>query len=326
LEILLSLFALVLLLGGIVLVIWGIIAALDEHTPGSPITILVGAILFLVGIGLSGIRIIPSGNVGVVITAGTVNAQERSPGINWVTPFIDDIRNFSTRVETYEFTDLAAASREYQDVFLTGVLNYHISPEGAAELFVTYNDDYVNKVVVPFFNDSVKETTAKYGIADILPKRDQIRQDAVDVLKAKLEPLGIFVDDIAFANVNFNQEYNLAIQNKQIQELQIQTERNILEQRKVQAEQAQAAAKGEADAAIERARGAAETVRIARSAEAEGNRVVAESLTTPILTQMAIDKFNPNVRIILMPPSDDGGSQFIFPPEILNEPVESPAP
>jgi hypothetical protein len=65
LEILLSLFALVLLLGGIVLVIWGIIAALDEHTPGSPITILVGAILFLVGIGLSGIRIIPSGNVPV---------------------------------------------------------------------------------------------------------------------------------------------------------------------------------------------------------------------------------------------------------------------
>jgi hypothetical protein len=57
-----------------------------------------------------------------------------------------------------------------------------------------------------------------------------------------------------------------------------------------------------------------------RQAEADGNKAVAQSLTEAILRQRAIDKFNPNVNVVLMP-ADSG--DFIFPQEFLNP---SPAP
>lgn len=306
-EILVSLFALLLLFGGFILVGWGIVSIFDQHTPGSAGTIPVGFVMVLIALVLGGVRIVPPGTVGVVITAGVVNNDERQPGISWVMPFIDDIKTFDVRVQAFHFENVGAASREYQDVFLTGTVNYHIDQNGAAELYQQVGDDYAQKLIVPFFNDLVKEVVPQYGVAEVLPKREEIRTRAVELLREKMAPYGITIDDIALSQIDFNSEYNLAIQNKQIQELQIQTERNILQQKQVQAEQAKAQAKGEADAQIERAKG-----------EAEANRLVSESLTQNILTQMAIDKFNPNVKIILMPPSDDGGSQFIFPPEILN--------
>lgn len=307
-EIIVGLLAIFLLLAGVVLIGWGILSVFDSHTPGSAGTIPIGIVLMLVGLFGVGLKIVPPGTVGVVVTAGVVNNDERQPGISWVMPFIDDIKVFDVRVQAFHFENVGAASREYQDVFLTGTVNYHIDQNGAAELYQQVGDDYAQKLIVPFFNDLVKEVVPQYGVADVLPKREEIRSRAVELLREKMAPYGITIDDIALSQIDFNEEYNLAIQNKQIQELQIQTERNILEQRRVQAEQNRVTAQGEANATIERAKG-----------EAESNRLIAESLTQPILTQMAIDKFNPNVKIVLMPPSEDGGSQFIFPPEMLTE-------
>lgn len=314
-EILFSFAALLVIVAGIALVGWGVVASFDRHTPGSPATIPVGIIVLIVGLFLSGIRLVPPGSVGVVVSAGVVNPEERGSGFSWVVPFVDDVINFSVRTDTTHFENLGAASREYQDVFITGYFEYAIAPDGAAELYKNYRDNWRDTILIPNAQDALKAVTAQFGIADILPKREEIRVAAIANANQRLAGTGITVTGLSFANVNFNEEYNLAIQNKQIQELQIQTERNILEQRRVQAEQNRVAAQGEANAAIERAKGVAES-----------NRLVAESLTQPILTQMAIEKFNPNVRIILMPPSQDGGGQFIFPPDILNEPETSPSP
>lgn len=292
-----------------------------QRLPGRKAAAIAGVTLAVLGFVGMGVRIIEPGNVGIVVTAGSVDNNERSSGITWVRPFIDDVVIYSTRSEVRTFDKLAAASKEYQDVFLTGVLQYSVDPQGASELYVGYNNDFVNQTLFPKFSDAIKTITPKFSISDILPQREEIRKQTIVELQKRLAGTGIKVVDISLEQVSFNPEYEDAIKQKQVEYERIATEKNILQQAQVKAEQAKAEAKGKADAAIEAAKGDAEATLLRRQAEADGNKAVAESLTENILRQRSIDKVNPNVRIILMP-SD--GQDFIFPPEILAEPTPAP--
>jgi regulator of protease activity HflC (stomatin/prohibitin superfamily) len=286
-EIVLTLVGIVLLTAGLAAISWSIFGQ-----PGTPkrAALVSGILLILLGASAEAVRVVPAGSVGVVKHWGAVDSNEIGPGISLVLPFATDIVVVDTRVQGIKFEKLGAASREYQDVFLTGTLNVHVDPHGAAELYQNIGLDYSEKVVVPFYSNIVKEIVPRFGIAEVLPQRENIRIQTVQKLAEKLNPLGIIVDDVALSNVDFNDEYSAAIKDKQVQELKIATERNILEQKKVIAEQAAAEAHGQAEAQVERARG-----------EAESNRLVGASLTQAILNNRYIEKLGDKVQVIYLP-------------------------
>lgn len=296
-EIVGAIVGLLLLVVGIVGLAIAIFAWPKEYKNGRSLAIVGSIVAIVVFLLISSIKVVGAGEIGIVKHFGAVESNERGPGVNLVMPFLTDITNVDGRVQGISFDKLAAASKEYQDVFLTGTLNIHVNPDSAAELYQSVGLDYKDKLVVPFYTNIVKEIVPQFGIADILPHREQIRQLTVAKLREKLAPYGITVDDVALANVDFNEKYNEAIQNKQVQELQVQTEKNILAQKSIKAEQAVTEAQGQANATIERAKG-----------EAEANRLVAQSLTQPILINRYIEKLNPDVKVMLVPQ----GQQFLL--------------
>lgn len=246
--------------------------------------------VILLALALFSVKFVGAGEIGVATNFGRVDTEEKGSGVNIVIPFFTDVVTMDGRVQGIPFENLAAASREYQDVFLTGVLNVTVQFDKAAELYRDVGLDYKEKIVVPFYTNIVKEVIPKYGIAEVLPKREEIRKETVVKLQAKLTPYGITVNDIALSNINFNEQYNAAIQDKQVQELRVQTERNILEQKRIQAEQAVVQAKADADSQVERAKG-----------EAESNRLISQSLTEEILRNRYIEKLADDVKVVLVP-------------------------
>lgn len=258
---------------------------------------LVIALVGLLLVFLFSFRTVGPGEVGVAVTTGKADLEERGPGISLVFPFVTDVVTMDTRVQGTPFENLGAASKEYQDVFLSGVLNTHIQADKAAELYTTVGKDYADKLIIPFYNNAVKEVVPQYAIGEILAKREEIRQLTVEKLQAKLAPYGIIVDDVALSSINFNEEYNNAIKDKQVQELRVQTERNILAQREIQRQQAVVDAKGQAESQIERAKG-----------EAEANRLISESLTEQILQNRYIEKLSDKIQVVLVP----SGGNFLF--------------
>lgn len=287
-EIIITLVGLVLLVAGIAALV-GSVFATGTDVPRKAMAVS-GLILILLGGAAESVRVVPAGSVGIVKHWGSVDPNEIGPGVSLVLPFATDIVVVDTRLQGIKFEKLGAASKEYQDVFLTGTLNVHVDPHLAAELYSNIGLDYSEKVVVPFYSNIVKEIVPQFGVLEVLPNRERIRILTVQKLAQKLNPLGIIVDDVALANVDFNEEYNTAIKNKQVQELNVATERNILEQKKVQAQQAAAVAEGEANAQIARAKG-----------EAEANRLVGASLTQAILNNRYIEKLADKVQVIYLP-------------------------
>ena len=267
---------------------------LDPDPPSRRPFLIAAGVLMLLAIGSMGFRIIPAGHVGVVTWFGEVENRTLQPGAQFVVPVVENIIEVDTRVMGVTFDNLAAASEEYQDVLITGTLNIHIDSTGAEDLYQRVGLDYQIKLVEPFLATTVKEIVPEYQIDEILLRREEIRQRVVEKLADKLDDYHIIVDDIAMTQITFSEAYTNAIEDKQVQEQRVLTEQQILEQRRIQAEQQIVQAEGEAQAAIERATG-----------EAEANRLLAESLSDPLITYTSIQRLNDNINIVMVPA--DGG-------------------
>lgn len=261
--------------------------------PWVMVAILLGVLTF----ASLGFRIIPAGSVGVVTWFGEVEDRTLQPGLQFIVPVVEGIEEVNTRVQAINFENLAAASLEYQDVFITGTLNIHVDGTQAGELYQDVGLDYIEKIISPFLATFIKQVVPEYEIDSILGKREEIRLRAAEMLGLNLAKYHIVVDDLAFAQISFSPEYTKAIEDKQVQEQRVLTERQILEQRRIQAEQQIASAHGDAESTIERARG-----------QAEANRLLSASLTPNLIQWQAIQRLNDKIQVIMLPSNDN----FLF--------------
>ncbi len=265
--------------------------------------------LLILVVGLSGPFVeVPAGNVGVVTNFGSVQSGTLKPGLHVVVPIVQRVVIIDTRVQPHQFQEIHAASAEYQTVKLTGVMNYHVDGEFASDLYQRVGTDFASKVIDPAFNDFIKTVVPQYKADEILGARDEIRSKAKDLLAANLAQYHIIVDDIYIANISFSDAFQQAIEAKQVAQQQVQTETQILAQKKIQAEQAVAQAQGQADSNVKLAEGeAAATIALA-DGQATANKALAASLSDQILQYQYIQKLTDKITVMLVP----SGNASIF--------------
>ena len=266
-----------------------------------------GAIILIIGLAGPFVEV-PAGNVGVVTNFGSVQTVTREPGLHVVIPIVQRVTNVDTRVQPHQFQEIDAASRELQTVRLTGTMNYHIDGQFASDLFQRVGTDFAEKIIDPAFNDFIKTVVPGYSVNEILAKRDEIRSLAKDLLGANLAQYHIIVDDIYIANIAFSAEFQQAIEDKQVAEQRVQTELQILAQKRIQADQAVAQAKGEADSNVTLAEGQAKATVALANGQAEANQALAASLNDQILQYQYIQKLTDKITVMLLP----SGNQTIF--------------
>src|SRR5258705_1324091 len=265
---------------------------------------------------------VPAGNVGVVTNFGSVQSGTLEPGLHIVIPIVQNVAIIDTRVQPHQFQEIDAASAEYQTVKLTGVMNYHVDGQFANDLYQRVGTDFASKVIDPAFNDFIKTVVPAYRVDAILGARDEIRSKAKEALAADLAQYHIIVDDIYIANIAFSNEFQAAIEAKQFAQQQVQTEQQILAQKKIQADQAVAQAKGQADPNVKVAQGQAGATIAPAHGHAIANAALAASLSDQILQHQYIQKLTDKVQVMLVP----SGNASIFDLKGLLNPQSSPAP
>lgn len=225
--------------------------------------------------------IVPAGHRGVVLWWGSVEKRIMGEGLNFKVPIAERVIKVDVRVQPHPFKEIDAASKEYQMVKLTGMMNFHIDPAYVNDLYQKVGLDFANKVIDPAFNDFVKEVVPIYPITEILPKREEIRKRAMTKLGENLARYHIIVDDIYFANIRFSPEYERAIEAKQVAQQQVETQRQILAQREIEAQQKVATAKGEA-----------ESILVVAQGQAKANEALSRSLSPILVEYKGIEKWN----------------------------------
>ncbi len=247
-----------------------------------PRTIGMIIILFIILIFLWGsFVIVPAGHRGVVLWWGSVEKRVMGEGLNFKVPIAERVIKVDVRVQPHPFKEIDAASKEYQIVRLTGMMNFHIDPAYVNILYQKVGLDFANKVIDPAFNDFVKEVVPNYPITEILPKREEIRKRAMTKLGENLSRYHIIVDDIYISNIRFSPEYEKAIEAKQVAQQQVETQRQILAQREIEAQQKVVTAKGEA-----------ESILVVAQGQAKANEALSRSISPILVEYKSIEKWN----------------------------------
>jgi len=202
-------------------------------------------------------------------------------GLNFKVPMAERVIKVDVRVQPHPFKEIDAASKEYQMVKLTGMMNFHIDPSYVNDLYQKVGLDFANKVIDPAFNDFVKEVVPIYQITEILPKREEVRKRAMTKLGENLARYHIVVDDIYFANIRFSPEYEKAVEAKQVAQQQVETQRQVLFQREIEAQQKVATAKGEA-----------ESILVVAQGQAKANDALSRSISPILVEYKGIEKWN----------------------------------
>jgi regulator of protease activity HflC (stomatin/prohibitin superfamily) len=238
-------------------------------------------VLFVIIVLWGTFVIVPAGHRGVVLWWGSVEKRIMGEGLNFKTPIAERVIKVDVKVQPHPFKEIDAASKEYQMVKLTGMMNFHIDPSFVNELYQKVGLDFANKVIDPAFNDFVKEVVPIYQITEILPKREEIRKRAMGKLGDNLARYHIIVDDIYFANIRFTPEYERAIEAKQVAQQQVETQRQVLAQREIEAQQKVATAKGEA-----------ESILVVAQGQAKANEVLSRSISPILVQYKSVEKWN----------------------------------
>jgi regulator of protease activity HflC (stomatin/prohibitin superfamily) len=225
--------------------------------------------------------IVPAGHRGVVLWWGSVEKRIMGEGLNFKVPIAERVIKVDVRVQPHPFKEIDAASKEYQMVKLTGMMNFHIDPSFVNDLYQKVGGDFANKVIDPAFNDFVKEVVPIYQITEILPKREDIRKRAMMKLGDNLARYHIIVDDIYFANIRFSPEYEKAVEAKQVAQQQVETQRQVLAQREIEAQQKVATAKGEA-----------ESILVVAQGQAKANDALSRSISPILVQYKGIERWN----------------------------------
>jgi regulator of protease activity HflC (stomatin/prohibitin superfamily) len=257
----------------------------------------------VIAIVFSSYAIINPGHRGVVVMLGRVEQAILSEGFHLILPPVIrqavqvDIRTKKLEVEA------DAASSDLQVMKVNGVLNYHLDPQNVNKLYQQVGLDYESIIIQPAMQEAIKASTAQFRVEQILVERAVIKDLISQNLTKRLAQNYIVVDQFSLANVAFSDEFNKAIERKQVAEQAALQKQYELQAAQKDVEIAVARAEGEKKAAVINAEGRAEARKVEAAAEAEALRLIAEQLRgNPDLIkyQWAI-KLSPTISTVLLP-------------------------
>ena len=184
---------------------------------GIALIVLVG--LILIGFAFS-IYSVPAGSVGVVTRWGAVDRVVQ-PGVGLKVPFAERVRRMDVRTQKNEVAS-SAASSDLQTVNGVVSVNYHLDGKYATAVFQSVGKNYDSIVLDPAVQQAFKTTTAQYTAEEIITKRSEIAQGTLNTLQVAMEPYHLVIEAVNIVNVDFSEEYNNSIEQKQVQQQKVE--------------------------------------------------------------------------------------------------------
>jgi regulator of protease activity HflC (stomatin/prohibitin superfamily) len=312
----LATFAWVVFLGFIVLAIFR--ASRAKPIKGSTsIIIVIGVLSLIVTTVSAGLVFIQADERGVVISALAPKGyrdQPLQPGLHWIIPFAENVKLYSVSRQTYTMSvassegqvqgddSIRARTMDGQEINVDASVIYAIDPNKIIDMHIQWQDRYQDGVVRPLARGIIRDIASQYGIQEIVSsKRTEMEQKITDELQRKLEENNLMLVDFILRDLHFTEEYAAAVEQKQIAEQNALQAQYVVEQKHQEAEQARQVAQGQADALVIAAQGEAQAILLKAQAQAQANEVLAQSLTSALLTYTYIQKIAPNIQVMYLP-------------------------
>jgi len=233
---------------------------------------VVGALVFFGLItAISSCTTVHPGERGIYMFLGQASNVVLTEGAHFKLPFVSTIKKVSIRIQKSQST-AEAATKDLQKVKTVLALNWNLSPTQVVDMYRSVGDenDIENRIINPAVSEVLKAATAKLTAEEVLTKRLQLKANIDELLIERLAKYNVLVTDVSLVDLEFTEEFNHAVENKQISE-----------QKAKQAEYIAQQAKADAQAEINKAQG-----------QAQAQKLIQQTVTKDILYLEYLKKWN----------------------------------
>lgn len=256
---------------------------------------LVGAVLFIWGFS---IVIVPSGYVGIKTSYGQISGEVLPSGQYFSIPIIYHVDKINCKQQDIKYEDkIWGESSERTPVYAENIrISFQINSEKAAWIWSNVEEwDY------KLLKGSIISTAIKRAAVELpnnqVTNRSYIEPLALKYLQEEIDKYYkesvLTVNSVNIGNMDFSDEYNAALEKRDLAKLEAENAKYVNEKKLADAEAAAQEAKIKSDSKIEikkqETEAATERKRITAEAEAEANKKIAESLTPELIELKRID-------------------------------------
>jgi regulator of protease activity HflC (stomatin/prohibitin superfamily) len=241
------------------------------------VPIIIGIIIVSV-IAVSSVRTVDAGHRGILVQFGNVDTSKSlDEGLHFVVPFRDNVVQMEVRTQKI-VESTTSASKDLQDVSTQVALNYHLNPDRAQVVYQQLGFDYANRVIIPAIQESVKQVTARFNAEELITKRETVKNQIEEQIKARLASYNIIADATSITDFQFSQLFKQAVEAKVAAQQRALQAQNELRRIQIEAQQNEAKAIGEQKANIARAEGIKQSNVLQAEGEAQAITIIDQQL------------------------------------------------
>jgi len=235
---------------------------------GEVVGIIAVIAIVVAAITLNPVYFVQSGEKAVVKSLGVVKQEVINEGMHFRTPFIDSVINVDVKPWTINEEALAyTKDNQPIDVKFNVIATYPL--DDIANTVITYNSQPYANFAQSKIMDTFKAVAGKYTASEFVTNREKIRKEVVEAAKLAVvndqtKKPAIKVIDIPITNVDFDDQYETAIKEKQVAQQNAQKAEYVLQQARVDAQSSIAKAEGEARALTIKAQAIAKSPSVLR--------------------------------------------------------------
>ncbi len=206
---------------------------------------VLAAVVLVLTLALSMVKVVPPGNVGVLVLMGKVYGTI-TEGLHFINPVASvELMSVRTR-EIFEHEE--APSREGLNVVLEVSCLYHLMPEKADLVYRQIGPNYDQIVVKPQFRSAIRDNTVKHDSKDLYTSgREMIASGIFRELSSDLQARGIMVEKILLRRIQLPQSVVEAINSKLAADQEAQRMEFVLAKERQEAERKRIEAQGVQD-------------------------------------------------------------------------------
>jgi regulator of protease activity HflC (stomatin/prohibitin superfamily) len=198
--------------------------------------------VILLFLAFSAVKIVPPGNVGIVILFGKVQ-NAISEGLHFINP-LASVHLMSVRTQEI-FEHAEAPSKEGLNVVLEVSCLYHLMPEEAARVYRQVGPRYQEIVVKPQFRSAIRGITVRHEAKALYTSsREMITNEIFEDLAGDLRKRGIEVEKILLRRMQLPKSIEEAINAKLAADQEAQRMQFVLDKEKQEAERKRIEAQG----------------------------------------------------------------------------------
>lgn len=198
--------------------------------------IAAAAILFAVlVVGINSCSVIDPNERGIDVKLGQMQDTIIQPGLHWKAPFVTHTRKFKLEPKVYEVTfsvgNDGAITKDMQTVGATVAVRYVYDESRLKDIVTLYaNGSVIESAMKDNVKASLKETTGKYSIYDLVAQQNEITAEVANTMLTRMANYPIAINQTTITNWDWSDDFDRQIKetlNRTQQVKQAEQEANI---------------------------------------------------------------------------------------------------